>query len=90
MLKVLIICNSGKGSSLMLKNRLEKMIPDNTYTACSIADSPNCFDSHDVVLTFEELEPFVVKAMGGLDKPVKTIEGFNTYAKELFQEFLLG
>lgn len=90
MLKVLIICNSGTGSSRMMKERLEKMIPENEYTACSLADSPQCFDSHDVVLTFEELEPFVQKALGESTKPLKTVEGFNDYAKKQFQEYLLG
>lgn len=90
MLKVLIICNSGTGSSMMLKKRLETMIPENSYTACSLKDSPDCFDSHDVVLTFEDLMPFIEKAMGESPKPVKTIEGFNHFAKNQFQEYLLG
>jgi galactitol-specific phosphotransferase system IIB component len=90
MLKVLIICNTGAGSSAMLKVRLEQMIPENTYTACSVADAHTQFDSHDVVLTFDEIKPFVVKAMGDTTLPVKTIEGFNKFAKDLFSEYLLG
>jgi len=74
----------------MLKTRLEKMIPDNQYMACSLADSPQHFADHDVVLTFDELKPFVVKALGEHKKPVKTIEDFNSFAKELFKDFLVG
>ena len=90
MLNVLIICNSGAGSSAMLKNRLEKMIPEHSYHASSVAKVGELFGKYDLVLTFDELKPFVVKEIGDPTYTVKTIEEFNSFAKSLFNEFLQG
>ena len=90
MLKVLIVCNSGVGTSVMLKNRLEKVIPGNTYVTAGATEVTEAEASnYDVILTFETLEPFVRKAAGASAK-VKTVEAFNAFAADLFNEFLQG
>lgn len=90
MLNVLIVCNSGTGSSAMLKNRLEKMIPEHNYESASVNRVNELYSNYDLVLTFDELKPFVVKEIGDPGYTVKTIEEFNSFAKSLFNEFLQG
>lgn len=89
MLKVLIVCNSGTGTSVMLKSRLEKIIPEHTYTAAAVTDVATIAGDYDVIMTFETLESFVRKAAGS-DANIKTVEKFNLFATNLFNEFLQG
>lgn len=88
MLKVLIVCNSGAGTSVLLKDRLTKLIPSNEYLTSSISKVIENAEGMDIVLTFEQLGPFVEKALEGTGHKVKTIEGFNKFAKDLFDEYL--
>lgn len=90
MLKVLIVCAGGIGTSVVLKDRLEKTIPDNEYSTSSIADFINVYQNFDVILTFKELEGHVELALKNATAPykVKTVEGFNAFAKDKFNEYL--
>lgn len=90
MLRVLIVCNSGVGTSVVLKDRLSKTIPENEYIAAAMKDVLKLYKDYDVILTFKELAPHVQKILRDVDGyNLKTIEGFNDFAKELFNEYLL-
>lgn len=90
MLKVVIVCNSGQGTSVVLKDRLEKTIPGNEYETSSLNKIHEVASDYDVVLTFNALEPWVQKSLkdAGIVANVKTIEGFNQFAKDLFNDYL--
>jgi galactitol-specific phosphotransferase system IIB component len=90
MLRIVVVCNSGEGTSVVLKDRLEKTIPGNEYGTTSLKEISKVAGDYDVVLTFQTLEPWVQKALkdANVQANVKTIEGFNQFAKDMFNEYL--
>ena len=90
MLRVVVVCNSGQGTSVVLKDRLEKTIPGNEYDTSSLDKIQDVASGYDVILTFNALEPYVKKALedAGVEGRVKTIGGFNQFAKDLFNDYL--
>jgi len=91
MLRVLVVCNTGIGRSVMLKDRLEKTVPGNEYSTAALDKVPELASGYDVILTFGSLLAWVEKALkdAGIEAKIKTVEGFNLFAKDLFNEYLL-
>jgi galactitol-specific phosphotransferase system IIB component len=82
---------NGIGTSAVLKDRLEKTIPGNEYHTCSMEKVLENHKDYDVILTFKELAPYVEKMLKDEgDYKLKTVEGFNNFAKELFNDYLLS
>lgn len=93
MLKVLIVgLNASSSTVVLLKDRLEVTIPGNEYQVGALDNVAATHGAFDVILTFEELKPHIEAALKGHDTPykIKTIEGFNEFAKNAFNEYLQG
>jgi galactitol-specific phosphotransferase system IIB component len=91
MLRVLVVCMGGMGTSVVLKDRLEKTIPGNFYATSALDKVVNVYEDYDVILTFKEIAPHVEKMLkekGKTDYRVKSVEGFNEFAKDLFNDYL--
>lgn len=84
-MKILVVCETGNSASLLLQTKLEKVVPNNAYHNCSVADIGS--KEFDIIMTFEDIKNAVVLAAPE-GSVVRTIEGLNDFATGAFQKYL--